>query len=144
MIKKNLIFFISDFSYGGAGNSISKLCLKLPVNQFEISIICIGKSPYSNILRKRGINVYELKKKKLIFSIFELNKLIKNIFKKNLKNILISNIHYNNIILLLLSKKIGGFKVILVERTPLEELDIFFSISDFLKKKTIKFLVNLV
>jgi GalNAc-alpha-(1->4)-GalNAc-alpha-(1->3)-diNAcBac-PP-undecaprenol alpha-1,4-N-acetyl-D-galactosaminyltransferase len=143
MIKKNLIFFISNFSIGGAGNSISKLCLKLPRNEFEISIICIGKSKYSNTLKKRGINVYELKKKRLIFSIFELNKLIKNIFKKNLKNILISNIHYNNVLLTLLIKNIGGFKLILVERTPLEELNIFFSISDFFKKKIIKFLVNL-
>jgi len=52
MIKKNLIFFISNFSIGGAGNSISKLCLKLPRNEFEISIICIGKSKYSNTLKK--------------------------------------------------------------------------------------------
>ena len=53
MIKKNLIFFMSDFSSGGAGNSISKLCLNLPSKEYSISIISLGKCDYSKILKKK-------------------------------------------------------------------------------------------
>jgi glycosyltransferase involved in cell wall biosynthesis len=144
MIKKNLIFFMSDFSLGGAGNSITKLCLGLPKNNYKISIISIGKCSYSKVLKKNKINVFELNKKKLIFSIFELYHLLKKICKPSLKNILISNIHYNNIILTLIAKKISILKIVLVERTPLEELDIYFSKFDILKKKIIKFLINII
>ena len=137
MIKKNLIFFMSDFSYGGAGNSISKLCLNLPNHEYKINIISIGKCAYTKILRKKNIKVYELKKKRLFLSIRNLSILIKKIFRKHHKNILISNIHYNNVILTLLAKRIKGLKIVLVERTPLEELDIYFSFKDYLKKKII-------
>ena len=40
-MKKNLIFFMSDFSFGGAGNSISKLCINLPKKDYKISIIVL-------------------------------------------------------------------------------------------------------
>tara|TARA_B100000941_G_scaffold109360_1_gene76629 strand:+ start:3632 stop:4732 length:1101 start_codon:yes stop_codon:yes gene_type:complete len=143
MIKKNLIFFMSDFSSGGAGNSISKLCLNLPSNEYKISVISLGKCAYSKIFKKNKINVIELKNKKLIFSINDLQNLIKKSVKKNYKNILISNIHYNNIILTLITKKIDDLKIILVERTPLEELKIYFSITDFIKKKIISSLVKM-
>ena len=55
MIKKNLIFFMSDFSYGGAGNSISKLCLNLPNDEYKINIIrwkmCLHKILERKILK---------------------------------------------------------------------------------------------
>ena len=57
---------------------------------------------------------------------------------------MISNIHYNNIILTLIAKQIDNLKIILVERTPLQELDIYFSKFDFLKKKIIKFLIEVL
>ena len=143
-MKKNLIFFMSDFSFGGAGNSISKLCVNLPKKNYKISVICIGKCDYKEILRKNYIDVYQLKNKKLIFSIFSIYNLLKKIFDKRYKNILISNIHYNNIILLIIAKKIKHLKIILVERTPLEELNIYFSKIDFLKKKIINFLIKIL
>ena len=130
---------MNNFSSGGAGNSISKLCLNLPSKEYCISIISLGKCAYSKILKKK-IDVYELQKK-TFFSINDLSKLLKNKIKKDCKNILISNIHYNNIILTLLAKKIDDLKIILVERTPLEELNIFFSVKDFLKK-IIRLLIN--
>ena len=124
-MKKNLIFFMSDFSFGGAGNSISKLCINLPKKDYRISIICIGKCSYKKLFKRNEINVYQLKSRKLIFSIFSISNLLKKIFKKNHKNILISNIHYNNIILTFLAKQIKDLRIILVERTPLEELNRF-------------------
>ena len=50
-MKKNLIFFMSDFSFGGAGNSISKLCLNLPKKNYHISVICIGICGYKKIFK---------------------------------------------------------------------------------------------
>ncbi len=135
---------MSDFSFGGAGNSISKLCINLPKKDYKISIICIGKCSYKKLFEKNKIDVYELKNRKLIFSIFSLSQILKKILKKNYKNILISNIHYNNIVLTLIAKQIDNLKIILVERTPLQELDIYFSKFDFLKKKIIKFLIEVL
>ena len=135
---------MSDFSFGGAGNSISKLCINLPKKDYQISVICIGKCGYKKLFEKNKINVYQLKNKKLIFSIFSISLILKKILKKNCKNILISNIHYNNIILTLIAKQINNLKIILVERTPLQELDIYFSKFDFLKKKIIKFLIRVL
>ena len=77
---------------------------------------------------KNNITVYELNSKKLIFSIFLISNLLKKIVKKKYKNILISNIHYNNVILTLIAKRINNLKTVLVERTPLEELTYIFQI----------------
>ena len=90
------------------------------------------------ILKKNYIDVYQLKNRKLIFSIFSIYRLLKNIFDKRYKNILISNIHYNNIILTIIAKKIKYLKIVLVERTPLEELNIYFSKMDFFLKENYK------
>ena len=40
-MKINLIFFLSEFNLGGAGNSVFKLCKNLSKNQFIISVICL-------------------------------------------------------------------------------------------------------
>ena len=60
-MKKNLIFFLSKFGVGGAGNSIFRLCKGLSKKEFNISIICLNHCPYDKELRKIGINVYKIK-----------------------------------------------------------------------------------
>ena len=119
-MKKNLIFFMSDFSRGGAGNSISRLCVGLSRKEYKISVISIGKCFYKKILKENKVKIFEIKKEKLIFSIFKLYKLLKKIYIPGVKNILVSNIHYNNIVLTLINKKIYDYKIILVERTTIE------------------------
>ena len=47
----------------------------------------------------------------------------------------ISNINYANVLSIFYLKILNSYKVALVERTPLAELDIFYSFKDFLKKK---------
>ena len=103
MIKKNLIFFMSDFSSGGAGNSISKIMFEFAFQRVQYFNNKFRQVFYSRILKKK-INVHELQKKRLFFSIGDLSKLLKNKIKKDCKNILVSNIHYNNIILAILAK----------------------------------------
>jgi hypothetical protein len=44
LIKKNLIFFLPNFSKGGAANSIIRLCEKLDQKKYNIYIISIGKN----------------------------------------------------------------------------------------------------
>jgi glycosyltransferase involved in cell wall biosynthesis len=133
---------MSNFSLGGAGNSISKLCLSLPRKNYQISIICLGKCDYKHQLNQNKIQVIEIKKKKILFSINEIHNAIIKLIEIGKKNILISNIHYNNVILAHIVKKNSNIKVILVERTPIEELDIYFSFKDFIKKKILKILVK--
>lgn len=141
-MKINLIFFLSDFTLGGAGNSILRLCEHFSKNSlYTISIISLGHNPYKSKFKKK-IKFIELKKQRLLSSIFVLYHEIKNILDPQNKNILISNIHYNNVVSIALFRRIKYLKIILVERTPLEELDIFFSITSFIKNKLLKFLIR--
>lgn len=141
-MKINLIFFLSDFSLGGAGNSIIRLCEYLSKKSiYNIVVISIGQNPYKSKFNQK-IKYIELEKKKLIYSIFNLNYIIKKNLDIKKKNILVSNIHYNNVACILMLKKIKFLKIILVERTPIEELDIFFTLSSYLKNKLLKFLVR--
>ncbi len=142
-MKINLIFFISNFSFGGAGNSIVRLCQSLNKNKYSINVICLGKSGYKKNLIKNNINLIEINKSKLLFSIFNLIQIINNLISERKKNILISNIHYNNVVILFLKRFFKPVKIIIVERTPIEELDIFFGSIDLIKKKIIKVLVKL-
>ena len=71
-MKINLIFFLSEFNLGGAGNSVFKLCKNLSKNQFIISVICLNKCFYKEELNKNGIQVFEVKSRKTIFGVFEL------------------------------------------------------------------------
>ena len=45
-MKINLIFFCANFTRGGAGNSIIRLCKKLNKKKYQISIICLNKFSY--------------------------------------------------------------------------------------------------
>ena len=141
-MKINLIFFLARFGFGGAGNSVFKLANSLNQKKFKISIICLGNSAYEKRLNKKGIKVYKLKSKKLIFTFFKLKKLIANLTKKNTKNILISNINYTNIFCSILFWNNKNFKLIGFERTPLKELELYFNFIDFLKKSILKILLH--
>jgi len=66
------------------------------------------------------------------------------ISKKYKKNIFISNIHYTNVLSLIFLRNLNNLKIVLVERTPLMELSIYFSFIDFIKKNIIKLLIYLL
>ena len=53
-----------------------------------------------------------------------------------------SNIHYANIISILALRKINNLKIILIERTSIEELRIYKNFSELFKNKIILFLVT--
>ena len=54
----NLIFFLPTFSYGGAGNSVFRLCKCLDKKKYKINIISIGKCDYKKEFKKFGTKVY--------------------------------------------------------------------------------------
>jgi glycosyltransferase involved in cell wall biosynthesis len=66
------------------------------------------------------------------------------ISKKYKKNIFMSNIHYTNVLSLIFLRNLNNLKIVLVERTPLMELSIYFGFTDFIKKNIIKLSIHLL
>jgi len=144
-MKIKLIIFLSKFGVGGAGNSIFRLCKGLPKKKFNISIICLNNCPFDKEFKKIGIKVYKIKSNKTFFAmskVLNITKLL--ISKKYKKNIFISNIHYTNVLSLIFLRNLNNLKIVLVERTPLMELSIYFGFIDFIKKNIIKLLIYLL
>ena len=140
----NLIFFLPTFSYGGAGNSVFRLCKCLDKKKYKINIISIGKCDYKKEFKKFGTKVYELKTKKVSASIFVLNRLVKKIISQNYsKNIFISGIHYANITSIISLRLIKNLKLIVVERTDIQELKIHYSLKKRIKNIFIYFLLKI-
>jgi len=141
--KINLIFFLPNFIKGGAAFSIFKLCKNLNQNLFKVHILCLGKCEIKNELEKYVETITELQIKRVYKTFFILNNFIQAIYNKNkCKTIFISNHHYANVISAISVKKSDNIKLILTERTSLEQLKISYNFFDFFKKKIILFLVK--
>ena len=140
-MKKNILFFLPVFIYGGAGSAITRMCKKFDKSKYNFYIISIGPCSYKNQLKKYVKKFYELKTTRAIYSIFEIRKIINQLNQQN-NAIFVSNIHYANIITILALRNYSNLKIILVERTALEELNIYFNLKDFIKKKIIKLLIK--
>ena len=138
MKKKHIIFFLANFNQGGAGKSIVNLCLNLDKKKYDISIICLNRCYYKPILLKKNINVIEINKKKVLYAISELNRIIKFYIIKNKKIIFVSNLFYTNALVSLFIKRKKNVKIVFTERTPLQELFIYFGFKDFIKKIIIR------
>ena len=138
--KKNLIFFLPNFSEGGAGKSILKICNNLNKKKYRIIIICIGKCYYKKQF-KTNTKIYELENQKTLFSFFDISKILKRYFDKK-NTIFISNINYANVLSCIFIKIFLRYKLVLVERTPLKELFTYYNFQEYLKKKIIYFLMK--
>ena len=140
----NLIFFLPTFVYGGAGNSIYRLCKKLDKRRYKISIISIGKCDYKKQLKGFCTNIFELKTKRTIFSIFKIKEITSKIYFENpVKTIFISSQHYANIVSLIALKSYKNIKIVLVDRIDIIELKRYYNLSNFLKNLIIYFLVSI-
>ena len=141
--KKRIIFFLPVITRGGASESIYKLAKFLISQNFSILIISIGKNFYKQDLTRIGCDIEEIKSNRSLFAILKLRNLIKKETKKNkLPTILVSNIHYANVISVIACFKLHNLKVILTERSSLSELNIFDKLSKYLKNKIIFFLAK--
>lgn len=143
-MKINLIFFLPTFIFGGAGNSIYRLCSKLNKKKYNIYIISIGKCYFRKILQKHCRKIFELKTRRTLFSIFMLRNIVFNIYRKfPQKTIFISNQHYANIISLLSLRGLKFVKIILVDRIDIIELKRYYTFLKFLKNIIIYYLCAL-
>ena len=143
-MKINLIFFLPTFLFGGAGNSIYRLCSKLNKKKYNIYIISIGKCYYKQKLKKYCRHIFELKTKRTLFSIFTVRNIVSNVYKNfPQKTIFVSNQHYANVISLLSLKSIKYVKIILVDRIDIIELKRYYNFFNFLKNKIIYYLCAL-
>ena len=139
----NLIFFLPNFSYGGAGNSVFRLCKALNKKEYSINIISMGKCSYKKEFVNFGAKVHELKTRKISRSIFRLNTLVKKIISEKFsKNIFISGIHYANIASIISLRSIKNLKIIVVERTDIQELKISYNFNNLIKNTVIYFLLK--
>lgn len=141
LIKKNLVFFLPNFSKGGAANSIIKLCEKLDKKKYDIYIISIGKNFYKDRVNRFCKKIYEINFKKSIFSFFKIRSIIFQLMKSNKSTLFISNINYANVLSVIFLRNIANLKILLIERTSINELDIYYSFKDYIKKKIIKILM---
>lgn len=143
-MKIKILYFLPNFIFGGAGNSIVRLCNFLPKKEFDVTIISIGKCFYRNELKKNNINLIEINSSRLIFSIRKLRDILLKVpINKFKKIIFVSNIHYVNVISLMFLRNIKNIKIIVTERTSVDELRIFFSFKEFIKKKIIFKLIKM-
>ncbi len=133
--KKDIIFFLPNFGAGGAGQSIVKICNGLNRSKFRPSIFCLGNCYYKNSL-KRDTKIFEINIRKTLFSFFKIIKILENNFNKK-NTIFISNMNYANALSCIFIKILSNYKLILIERTPLKELDTYYGLTDFFKKKII-------
>ena len=145
-MKINIFFFVSNFGFGGAGNAILNFLKKLDNKKFNIHIIYIGNTVYKKYLPSH-VKILNINNNFLFFktflSFFEIKKIISKKIKHNKNNLFISNIHYSNILTIIFLRNLNKLKIFLFERTSLKELDIFFSISSFVKNKIIKKLIKI-
>ena len=136
--QKRVIFFLPNFSNGGASESILKLTKFLIKHDFSILIISIGKNFYKSDFKKINCDIIEIKSKKTSFSIFKLRKvMIKEISKNFDKIIFISNINYANIISIISLINLDKIKIILTERSSISELKYSNNLIKKLKNKLI-------
>ena len=88
-MKINIFFFISNFTFGGAGNAVFNFINKLNKKKFNINIIYIGESEYEMYI-PRHVKIFKIKKNffffKTLISFFRIKKKIRNETKKNKLN----------------------------------------------------------
>ena len=138
MQKIKLYIFHPYSRIGGADLSLSRLINNLDKKKYSITFITLER-PRINFYLKRKIEIHIIKKKRAIYSIFELRKLIKKDKNKFSKIIFISNQHFANIISVVALANISWIKLILIERNNPIELDY----SNKQKNKLIKLLIKI-
>lgn len=141
--KKRLIFFLPNFSAGGASESILKLVKFLIKKNFSILLISIGNNYYKKQFVKTKCEVIEIKSTKAIFSIFKIRKIIIDELKKKFKKIIfISNINYANVISIISLINLKKVKIVLTERSSIAELKYSNNLYKNLKNRIIYFLAK--
>ena len=83
MDKKNIVFFLPNFSYGGAGNSILNICKYLNKKKYKIFVLSINNNFYKNELSKYCQEVVQIN---AVSTLTSLNKIRHYLMSKGVKN----------------------------------------------------------
>jgi glycosyltransferase involved in cell wall biosynthesis len=143
--SKNIIFFLPNFSKGGSGYAILKLCGHLKNKGFKLHVICIGKCALKKELNLNKVKVYEIQSRSTFFSMSSLRMIAEKIsISNNLRTVFVSNHHYANVTAIIALRKNLDIKKVLIERTSLAQLRRHYSIKDFFKKQIILFLIKIL
>lgn len=142
MKKKTLIFFLPNFSQGGAAESVAKLILYFSKKKYDCILICLNKCFYKRQLKKKNIKIFEIFSNRSILSMFKIRNIIKDLLNKKKNIVLISNINYANVLSIIFLRSLKHLKIVLYERTPIQELNFSYGNSiNKIKNKIIKYLM---
>ena len=136
-----MIFFLPNFSYGGAGNSILNICKNLSKKKYDVYVISLKKNSYKSELKKYCREVKEIEGTSTFFCLNKIEKYIKKFDKAH--TLIISNINYANALFVIFFKILKKYKLVVIERTPYQELKIYYNLQDAIKKFIIKILIKL-
>lgn len=139
-MQKKIIFFLPNFSQGGAAQSIVKILIYLSNKKNKCELICLKKCFYKKTLLENGIKVLEIKSSRALYSMYRIrNYLLET--SNHYKIYFVSNINYANILSIVFLKILFSYKVVITERTPFQELDYYYGFFDSIKKIIMKFLI---
>ena len=143
-MKKNIIFFLPNFEFGGASKSICNTIINLNKRKYNLYVYCLNKCRYKKLLKKSNVKVLEIKSKKTIYAILKIRHELKQLTQKTkLNSIFVSNINYANVLSLIFFSTLPNIRIVTVDRTPIEELDYHYgNFFLFLKNLVIKFLMK--
>jgi len=140
--KKTLIFFLPNFSQGGAGETLSKLMMYL-AKKHDCFLICLNNCFYKKILIKNKVKIIEINSNKTFFSMFKIRNIVKKILNAKENAIFISNINYANVLSIIFLRSLNNLKIILYEKTPIQELETDYgNFKRKIKNKIIKKLIK--
>ena len=83
MTKKNLVFILPNFSFGGAGKSLLNICKNLNKKKYEIYALSLNKNYYKKELSNYCKEVVEIKSPSTLFSLKKINKYLSDFDKNN-------------------------------------------------------------
>ena len=109
-----MIFFLPNFSSGGAGNSILNICKNLNRKKYNIYIVSLKKNFYKIELQKYK-EVKEINGSSTLFSLNKIENYFCNFDKDN--TLIISNINYANALFTVFFKIFKKYKLVIIERT---------------------------
>ena len=145
MHKKYKIYYFHPYSQvGGADLSISRIINGLDDKIFDVVFISLSNPLIKKYIKKK-IKFVKIKSKKTLFSIFKIQKFLKNDFnKKYYKHIFVSNQNFANVISFFILYKLKWIKHILIERNHIDEFKFNKNIVHMFKNKIISLLMKVL
>ncbi len=140
MNNKYKIFLFNPYpGIGGADTTINNFASSINYNKFDVEYLSLKEIKYKI---NKQIVFKTLKSNSTFFSFFEIYKIIKN--DKHKEKIFFSMQYFVNVWSIIFIRLILGIKLFIYDINHLEELNYHKDFKDYLKKKTIYYLVKIL